>query len=108
MFDYSKFRENYYLRLTKIEQTEAHRWRVTATNYRIRRGVTVTAYTTNGVAVEAVRNGGNWYYKTAEEAARDLWFECMAANKLGRSAGRPRKVKPPRIDGANVTQVTLK
>ena len=100
MFDYSKFRENYYLRLTKIEQTEAHRWRVTATNYRISHGVTVTAYTTDGVAVEAVSNGGNWYYNTAEEAARELWFECMAANKLGRSAGRPRKVKPPRIDGA--------
>ncbi len=99
MFDYSKFFENYYLRLIKIEQIEAHRWKVTATNYRIRRGVTVTADTTNGVAVEAVRNGGNWYYKTADEAARALWFECMAANKLGRSSGRPRKIKPPRIGG---------
>lgn len=85
-----------YLHLIKIEQTEPRKWKITAQNYRIRRGVTVTAYTTNGVAVEAVRDGGNWYYKTADEAARALWFECMAANKLGRSSGRPRKIRPPR------------
>ena len=93
----------YFGRIKTITQTEPHRWRVAAV-YRIFKdkkfhGVTVTAYTTNGVAVEAVRDGGNWYYKTAEEAERVLWDECMKANNVKVQRGRPRKMKPPRIDG---------
>ena len=99
-----EMRRNKYLHLIKIEQTAPHTWRVTARCYPHNdltgRGVVVTAETTNGVAVEAVRVGGNWYYKTANEAARALWVECLKKNKLGRCSGRQRKTKPPRIDGA--------
>lgn len=92
-----------YLHLIRIEQTAPRKWRVAAKCYphsdRTGRGVVVTAETTNGVAVEAVRIGGNWYYKTADEAARALWLECLKENKMGKSAIRQRKTKPPRIAG---------